>query len=375
MTIRIPPHLCALIPYVPGKPIEEVERQLGIRDAVKLASNENPLGPSPRAVEAIHQSAARIHRYPDGSGYALRQALAARFALPESQIVLGNGSTELVELAAKAFLADGRGAVVADQAFIMYRIAVQAMRAPLRMIPLRDHRHNLRAMAEACDESTALVYIANPNNPTGTYVARLEMEDYFDRLPPHVLTVIDEAYLDYVEAADFPDGLELLRRGRNVVVLRTFSKIYGLAGIRIGYGLTMKDVAAGLESVRSPFNTSILAQAAALAALDDAAHVARSRSGNRSGARFLQQELERRGIEFVPTVANFVLVRTSMKGEDLYQRLLRLGVIVRPMAAYGYPDAIRVSIGTLDEIRRFLEAFDRVLNPGAAPGSTIGRAT
>ena len=373
MTIRIPRHLRSFAAYVPGKPIEEVERTLGIRDAVKLASNENPLGPSPKAAEAIRQVAGRVHRYPDGNGYALRQALAARLDVPEAQIVLGNGSTELVELLAKAFLADGAGAVVADQAFIMYRIAVAAMAAPLTLVPLRDDRHDLRAMADACDDRTSLVYIANPNNPTGTYVTRLEVEDYFRRVPPHVLTVLDEAYLDYVEAADFPDGLELLKGGKSLAVLRTFSKIHGLAGMRIGYAATLKDVAAVLESVRSPFNTSVPAQAAALAALGDTAHVARSRTENARGARFLQDELRRRGVGFVPTVANFLLVRTGMSGEDLHQRLLRLGVIVRPMEAYGYPDGIRVSIGTGEELRKFLEALDRVLASPGGPGSTTGR--
>ncbi len=373
MTIRIPRHLRSFTAYVPGKPIEEVERQLGIRDAVKLASNENPLGPSPKAAEAIRQVAGRVHRYPDGNGYALRQALAARLAVPAAQIVLGNGSTELVELLAKAFLADGDGAVVADQAFIMYRIAVAAMAAPLTLVPLRDDRHDLRAMAEACDGRTSLVYVANPNNPTGTYVTRLEMEDYFRRVPPHVLTVLDEAYLDYVEAADFPDGLELLKGGKSLAVLRTFSKIHGLAGMRIGYAATLKDVAAALESVRSPFNTSVPAQAAALAALGDTAHVARSRTENARGARFLQEELSRRGVGFVPTVANFLLVRTGVSGEDMHQRLLRLGVIVRPMEAYGYPDGIRVSIGTGEELRKFLEALDRVLASPGSPGSATGR--
>jgi histidinol-phosphate aminotransferase len=375
MTVRIPEHLRTLIPYVPGKPIEEVERQLGVRNAVKLASNENPLGPSPHAIQAIRESAAHAHRYPDGGGFALRTALSARFGVEDSQIVLGNGSTELVELAAKAFLSEGSGAVVADQAFIMYRIAVQAMNAPLRLVPLVNDRHDLRSMASQCGRGTALVYIANPNNPTGTYVGRAEFEEYFARVPDHVLTILDEAYIDYVEAPDFLSGLDMLKDGRNVVILHTFSKIHGLAGVRIGYALARKEIAAALEAVRSPFNTSVPAQAAALAALDDTDHIARSRSGNRAGVQFLEEELRRRRVEFVPTVANFLLIRTRMGGQDLYERLLRLGVIVRPMGPYGYQDAIRVSIGTRDELHRFLAAFDTVMAQMRAPSSTSGGAT
>jgi histidinol-phosphate aminotransferase len=370
MSFRIPEHVLRIAPYVPGKPIEDAARQTGRGDIIKLASNENPLGPSPRAVEAIHAAAARMNRYPDGSGWALRQALADRHRLAPAQIILGNGSTELVEIVAKTFLGGGRTAVVADPAFIMYRIAVLAMNAPLVTVRLRNDRHDLEAMAAACDERTALVYVGNPNNPTGTYVGRETFRAYFERIPGHVLTVIDEAYLDYVEADDYPDGLEFLGAGRNVMVLRTFSKIHGLAGIRMGYGMTAPDVARGLEAVRSPFNTSAVAQAAALAALQDNAHVARSREENSREARFVMAELARRRLDFLPTVANFVLVRTSLTGEELHQRLLVEGVIVRPMEAYGYRDAVRVSIGTHEENERFLEALDSVLTPrpdGGAP--------
>jgi histidinol-phosphate aminotransferase len=361
MTPKPPAHLKSIAPYVPGKPIEEAERELGIRDAVKLASNENPLGPSPRAVEAIREAASLVNRYPDGSGHALRRALAGRHGLPPEQIVLGNGSTELLELLAKAYLADGRQAVVSEHAFVMYRLAAQTMAAPVTAVPAPDGRHDVAAMAAACTPATALVFIGNPNNPTGTYVRRSEMRRYFEAVPAHVLTVLDEAYIDYVEARDYPDGLEFLRAGRAVAVLRTFSKIHGLAGMRIGYALAPPDVALALEAVRSPFNTSIPAQAAALAALSDEAHVSRSRAANAAGVRLLQAELSRRGLEFLPTVANFVLLRAGIPGDELYQRLLRRGIIVRPAEAYGYPDAVRVSVGTDDEIRRFLEALDRSL--------------
>jgi histidinol-phosphate aminotransferase len=361
MKVRVPDHILEISQYIPGTPIEEAERQSGIREVVKLASNENPLGPSPRAVQAVREAAERMNRYPDSSGQALRQALSLRLGFPTEQIVLGNGSTEIVEILAKAFLASSRGAVVADQAFIMYRIAVRAMGAPLTVVPLKEHRHDLQAMAAACDDTTALVYISNPNNPTGTYVTRAEMDALFRRLPPHVLAVVDEAYCDYVEAPEYPDCLEFLRAGRNLAVLRTFSKIHGLAGLRIGYAVTVGEVAAALETVRSPFNTSVLAQAAARAALEDAEHVARSRRENAREVRFLCQELARRRVAFLPTVANFLLVHTQMMGDDLYRSLLRLGVIVRPMEPYGYPRSVRVSAGTHGENLRFLEALDLVL--------------
>ncbi len=258
------------------------------------------------------------------------------------------------------------GAVVAEPAFIMYRIAVLAMAAPLTQIELKNDRHDLERMAAACKEETALVYIGNPNNPTGTHVGRSAFDSYFDSVPPHVLTVVDEAYFEYVEASDYPDCLEHLRAGRNVVVLRTFSKIHGLAGLRIGYGITSVEISRAIEAVRSPFNTSAVAQAAALAALEDEAHVERCRRENAAQARYLQDELSRRRIGFVPTVANFVLVRTGLPGETLYQRLLKQGVIVRPMTAYGGADAVRVSIGTATENKRFLEALDRSL-AGSGP--------
>jgi len=357
---RVPEHILKIAPYIPGKPIEEAERHLGIREVVKLASNENPLGPSPRALKAIREAAARAHRYPDSQGHELRLALSDRLRFPAEQIVLGNGSTEVVEMLAKAFLSRERGAVIADQSFIMYSIAVRAMGAPLKLVPLKDYRHDLEAMAAACDDATALVYIGNPNNPTGTHVSRSDFDVYFRRVPGHVLTVVDEAYRDYVEVPDYPDGLDDLRAGRNIVVLRTFSKIHGLAGMRVGFAVTVKEVARALDGVRSPFNTSVLAQAAARAALEDAEHVTRSRAENKREAAFLAAELARRGFKFVPAVANFLLVFTSQRGEEVYEALLRLGVIVRPLTAYGFTHAVRVSVGTRRENERFLQAIDQV---------------
>jgi len=365
VTVLIPRHILAIAPYVPGKPIEETERQLGLRQVVKLASNENPLGPSPRALEALRVASVRVNRYPDGGAVVLRQTLSERLDVPAAQIVPGNGSTELVELLAKLFLGPGRSAVVAHPAFIMYSIAARVMGAGLTLVPLRQERHDLGAMAEACDRTTALVYIGNPNNPTGTYVTRGELDAYLKSVPPHVLTVIDEAYRDYVEADDYPDGVAYLKAGAAIVILRTFSKIHGLAGLRIGYAVAPRDIAAALETTRSPFNTSIPAQEAAVAALEDDEHLTRSRRENAIERVFLSEALRQRGIAFVPSVANFLLVRSAMPGEELFQNLLRQGVIVRPMESYGYPDGVRVSVGTRQENLKFLTALDAL--PGARP--------
>jgi histidinol-phosphate aminotransferase len=361
VSVPIPGHVRDLSPYVPGKPIEEAEREVGVRQVVKLASNENPLGPSPRAIAAIQEAAGRVHRYPDAGGQALRAALAARLRIPAAEIVLGNGSTELVELLAKTLLSGGRGAVVASQAFIMYRIAVRAMGAPIREVPLRGHRHDLDAMAGACGPGTAIVYLGNPNNPTGTCITRGELDRFLARLPGEILVVLDEAYRDYVEAPEYPDGLDDLRRGRSVAVLRTFSKIHGLAGLRIGYAAMPAELAAAIDRVRSPFNTSVIAQAAALAALGDLDHLKRSREENARERAYLCAEFARRPVTFVPSVTNFLLLETALDAQDLYSRLLSQGVIVRPMSAYGFERGIRVSVGSRQENLRFLAALDTAL--------------
>lgn len=359
--IHLPENISRIEPYVPGKPIEEVERELGLAGTVKLASNENPLGPSPGAVEAARAALDGIHRYPDGSGYYLKAALAERHSLAPEQILLGNGSAELVEILARTFLGRDDNAVIADGAFIMYRLAVMAVNGNARTVPLAQHRHDLSAMAAAIDRSTRLVFIANPNNPTGTYVGREELGRFMDAIPDDVLVVLDEAYHEYVEATDYPDGREWLRRDRRVAILRTFSKIHGLAGLRIGYALTTPEVRAAAEKVRSPFNTSSVAQAAALAALGDAGHVARSREHNTRELAFLGAELTRRGMPPIPSVANFVLIDTGRDGEAVYRAMMEEGVIVRPVGAYGMPRNLRVTVGTHAENLRFLDALDRAL--------------
>ena len=361
MSANPPDHISRITPYQPGKTEDDVPTAGGSEKPLKLASNENPLGPSPRAVAAARQTLDQCHRYPDGSGRLLREALSRRLRLPGQQILLGNGSTELVELLARTFLGRDGWAVMARQSFPMYRLAVMAVNGHCREVPLRNSRHDLIAMAQAADKDTLLLYIANPNNPTGTYVTAGELEEYFRQVPDSVITVLDEAYAEYLDLPDYPSGLESLRRGRRLVVLRTFSKAYGLAGLRIGYALAPENLVSEMEKIRSPFNTSRVAQAAALAALDDEEHLARSRNTNRTGLRILEQELRLRGVSFTSSVANFVLVHFGRPSEEVYQALLREGIITRPMTQYGFPEALRITVGAEGELRRFLGALDRVL--------------
>jgi histidinol-phosphate aminotransferase len=354
----VKPHVAQLAPYQPGKPVEELERELGIAGAVKLASNENPLGPSPRAVAALRAAAERVHRYPDGASFRLRRALAERLRVGPEQLVFGAGSDEILELLAKAFLGAGDEAVFAWPSFAMYPIVVQGMGASSVLVPLdADLVHDLPALGAAVTPRTRLVVVCNPNNPTGTSVGAEAFDAFASGLPPDVVLAVDEAYFEYVRRPDFPDALAWVARRPATIVLRTFSKIYGLAGLRVGYGIADPELAGYLERVRHPFNLNVLGEEAALAALDDDEHVRRTRRINDEGARFLARELAALGIETWPTDANFVLART---GPGLYERLLREGVIVRPMAGFGLPDHVRVTIGTPAENERFVKALQAV---------------
>ncbi|MFQ5894111.1 MAG: histidinol-phosphate transaminase [Nitrospinota bacterium] len=356
MRTLVPGHIAALKPYQPGKPIEEVERELGIAGAVKLASNENPLGPSLKALEAARRVLVEVHRYPDGSAYYLRGALAARLHVAPEQVVVGNGSNDLLVLLAQALLTPSDEAVVGEPAFVVYRLAVQAMGVRVVAVPLRDFTHDLEAMTQAVTERTKLLFIANPNNPTGTMVGAGAFEALLGELPDHVVVVVDEAYVEYIEREDFPDGLAAVRAGRPVVVCRTFSKIYGLAGLRVGYAVAPEPLAAAINQVRQPFNVSRVAQAAALAALDDEAHVQASREANRAGLARLTAGLEALGVGYVPSVANFLLVEVG-DGRTASEALLRQGVVIRPMGGYGLDAYVRVTVGTAEENTRFLEAL------------------
>lgn len=357
MALNVDQHIASLVPYLPGKPVEELERELGIPQAVKLASNENPRGPSPKACAALAQAAATLNRYPDGGGYKLRQALAGRWKVSPDQIVLGNGSDEILGLLTRAFLSPGDEAVMADHTFVIYKMVVTAARGRSIEVPLKDWRHNLPAMADAVTSRTRLLFVCNPNNPTGTIVTASEVEALLARIPDNVLVVFDEAYYEYVRSADFPDSLAYLGQGRNVAVLRTFSKIYGLAGLRIGYGITTPDIAGYLNRVRPPFNVNSLAQQAALAALEDEDHVTQSRALNDGEMVRVRDGLSAIGLRVLPSEANFLYFDVQQDGAAVFTALLREGVIVRHIGG----QMIRVSIGLPEENDRFLQALKTVL--------------
>ena len=357
MAIRISPDIAGITPYSPGKPIEELERELGITGSIKLASNENPRGPSPKALAVLNEAAKTLHRYPDGGGHYLRRALADRWKVSPDQIVLGNGSDEIITLLTKAFLEPGDEAVMADPSFIVYKIDVAAAHAKPVQVPLYEFRHDLPAMARAVTQKTRLVFVCNPNNPTGTYVTAAEVAAFMQAIPPDVIVVFDEAYYEYMTAADYPDTLSMLKGGRNVVLLRTFSKIYGLAGLRIGYGLTTPEIVQHLNRIRPPFNTNSLAQKAALAALSDEEHVRESRRLNTEGMGILAERLQALGLHVVPSQANFLYFDVKQDGAALFEALLRRGVIVRHLGG----TFLRVTIGLPQENERFIAALRAVL--------------
>jgi histidinol-phosphate aminotransferase len=364
VTALLPPWIRQLTPYPPGKPIDELEREYGIIGSIKLASNENPLGPSPRAVEAIREALAGVHRYPDGGAFHLTRRLAERLGVRPEQIIVGNGSNELIELVVRAFVRPGDEVVMADQAFVIYRIVAQAAAARPRIVPLKNYTHDLEAMAAAVTPQTRVVFLANPNNPTGTIYPRETWEGFLGALPPQVLVVADDAYAEFVEDPAYPDSLGYQGDGRLLVTLRTFSKIYGLAGLRVGYGVAEAGIIDALHRVRQPFNVNALAQVGALAALDDDQHIARTRKVNREGMAFLRSACEGLGLAVVPSWANFLMVDVG-RGAAVYEALLRHGVIVRPMGFYGFPCHVRVTVGTMAENRRFVAALVRVLAEAA----------
>ena len=344
--IRPPEYVRGIQPYIPGKPLEELERELGITDSIKLASNENPVGPSPVALAAIRDSLADINRYPEGSGYYLKRELVRALSVGEDELILGNGSNELLDIAAKTFLKDGDEAVMATPSFVVYFMAVQSVGGKSIQVPLRNDTHDLAAMADAITPKTRMMFIANPNNPTGTFNRKEEFDRMMERISDDILVVIAEAYYEYV----------YLRNGRNVLILRTFSKIYGLAGLRIGYGIAKKEILADMNRLRAPFNTNTVAQRAAAAALADRDHVTKSRTTNETGKKYLYGELDSLGIKYVPTEANFIYIPFD-GAAALYEKLLRQGVIIRPMG----PNAVRVTIGLPEENRRFIEALKTVI--------------
>ncbi len=360
----IPPEIAALTPYEPGKPIEELERELGIKGAIKLASNENPLGPSPKAVSAIKDALAGLHRYPDGAGYLLRNALAARFGLPLGRVALGNGSDELIEFLARAYLRPGQEAVSADPSFILYSKLTQVAGGRLVGVPLKDYRLDLPGMLAAITPRTRLIFINNPDNPAGTAVSRAELAAFLERVPDGVLVVLDEAYIDFASDPAVALGNDFLDHPTPVLVMRTFSKSAGLAGLRIGYALGPVETIRAFDRVRQPFNTSIPAQAGALAALEDHEFLARTRELVRAGLAQFYACFEALGLFYVPSQANFVLFKVGLRAKAVADGLLRKGVIVRHLASYDMPEFIRVSVGLPEENARFTQALAELVREG-----------
>ncbi|HUL13574.1 MAG TPA: histidinol-phosphate transaminase [Methylococcaceae bacterium] len=350
-----------LQPYQPGKPISELERELGLTRIIKLASNENPLGSSPKALAAARSGLSELHLYPDGSGFELKTALAAKLGVDFEQITLGNGSNDVLELAARAFLSAEHAAVFSEHAFAVYPIVTQAVGAQARIAPALRYGHDLDAMAGLVDRNVRVVFIANPNNPTGTWLSREELRRFLGLMPEQVIVVIDEAYFEYVREPDYPNALTWLDQFPNLIVTRTFSKAYGLAGLRVGYAVSSPEVADLLNRVRQPFNVNSLALVAATAALADEDHLARSVHLNGEGLKQLGAAFSQRGLRFIPSAGNFLAVDVGRPAAPVYEALLREGVIVRPIANYGLPNHLRVTIGTLEENGIFLSALDRVL--------------
>jgi len=356
------PGVRGLEPYQPGKPIEEVEREYGVHNALKLASNENALGPSPLALAALTNAVATIARYPDGAGFALKRAIARQHRLNPSDVTLGNGSNDILEFAARTFVDASDEVVFSQHAFAIYPIVTQAVGARAVVVPARHWGHDLDAMLRAVTPRTKLIFIANPNNPTGTWLTRAQLGGFLADLPRRVIVVLDEAYFEYVEEADYPNGIEWISEFPNLIVARTFSKAYGLAGLRVGYGMSSESIADLLNRVRQPFNVNTLAQAAAVAALGDSDHLERTRRMNRDGMRQLTDGFRALGLDFIPSVGNFVSVELPMSGRDAYESLLRQGVIVRPVGNYGMPHHLRITVSLAHENGRFLEALKKVLS-------------
>jgi histidinol-phosphate aminotransferase len=360
------PSVNALTPYQPGKPVEDVQRELGLDRVVKLASNEGPFGPFPAAAETIANGIPDLNRYPDGGAYRLHAALAERHGVDIAEIVVGAGADGCIDMLSQAILDPGDEIVSGWPSFPSYVIYARKQGADSKLVPLAGHRYDLDALLDAVTPRTKLVYICQPNNPTGTMNTTDELDAYFARVPDHVLTVVDQAYFEYIDRSDYPDAVErYLKAGKRVIVLRTFSKIYGLAGLRVGYAVGPRRCIASMAKVRRPFDLTTPAQAAAVASIGEGAELERRRAVNAEGLARLESLLRDHGFEPVPSVGNFVYVETGTDANELFERLLQEGVIVRPLAGFGAPTAIRVSVGTPDELDFFADALNRVLQKAA----------
>jgi histidinol-phosphate aminotransferase len=358
---RILPHLANLTPYQAGKPLEELERELGLTGAIKLASNENPLGPSPLALAAILENLGSINRYPDSHAYYLKADLSRHLGIEPQQLILGNGSDEVLDMLVRALVPPGGEVLSTTHTFLMYGLLTQAVGGVFRPVPLKDLSLDLKAISRAVTPQTRIILLNNPNNPTGTAFYRDEFEEFLAAVPPEVTVVLDEAYIDFVDDPKVPSGLDYLSEDRALVGLRTFSKAYGLAGLRIGYGFGPSRLMDYLNRLRLPFNVNRLAQVGARAALKDTDFLKRTREVVLTGRAFLCREIERLGLKFLPTQANYILIRLPRPGREVFQAMLRKGVIIRAMDAYGLPDYIRVNVGLKEENQRFIKALEQVL--------------
>ncbi len=356
--------ILGLKPYVPGKPIEEAQRELGLKELTKLASNENSNGPSPEAIRAIEAELGNIFRYPDPSCTLLRGAMAKRLRVGEEMITLANGCDNIISMIGAAFVNEGDEVIMAEPTFTVYESVTRIMGGRPVRVKLKDYTHNLERMAGRVGPKTKLVFLCNPNNPTGTIVPKKALNRFLDDLPDHVILVLDEAYIDYMSEMDYPDGISLLGDDLNLIALRTFSKIYGLAGLRIGFAVANRDLIDLMVHVREPFPVNQIAQAAALAALRDEKYVEGVLRTNEEGKAFLYGQFERLKIDYVPTQANFIFVDFKRDSQEIYNALLREGIIIRPGIIWDYPTAARITIGTMDENRRFIEKLEWVLRRG-----------
>jgi len=360
---KVQDNIRKLVPYPPGKPVEEVERELGISGSVKLASNESAIGPSPMAVDAAKSSLSGIHRYPDGSGYYLKKSLSEKYKVRPENIILGNGSNEIIELAARAFLGPQDEAVFGDPAFIVYKLVTQAAGGLGVAVPLKDFTHDLEAMRSAITNKTRIVFIANPNNPTGSVVDKSVLETFCMTAPDDVLVVVDEAYHEFASRDNnYQTSLSLMKERQNILILRTFSKAYGLAGLRVGFGIASSELISMLDRVRQPFNVNLPALAAAKAALKDEGFLKEAIKVNNDGIGYLSDEFGKMGLDYVKTAANFILFNCGREGDEVYRSLLGKGVIVRPMKGYGLDRHLRVTVGRHDENVKFITSLKECLS-------------
>lgn len=362
MRALVPDWVEHLTPYVPGKPIEETEREYGVSNVIKLASNENPLGPSPMAIRAMERAAAKVHLYPDGASFYLVRRLARHLGVEPAEVFVGSGSNEIIELVIRTFTAPDDVALLSAGSFVMYKVALQSHGRPFVEVPmLPGFRYDLKAMAKALGPKVRLVFLANPDNPTSTAFSKAELDAFLAQVPPDTLVVLDEAYFEYVDWAEYPNGLDYFRRLPNVMVLRTFSKIYGLAGVRLGYGVMNPRLVGYLNRTKMPFNLTSIAQEAGIAALDDVEHLRTTRETTWRGLRYLETELRKLGVDVPHSHANFVFASLGRPAGPVYEALLRRGVITRPVPGSGWPNALRISTGLQSQNERLVKAMAEVL--------------